>query len=230
MENSYKLWKLFTQQTFPWFYEIVITPMDIKFENLLKKVNDLYTRYGIRSVTMDDISRELGISKKTLYQYVKDKEDLVDKTMMYEFSSKRKFIEENKLRNAIEDIFFLNNMINRFIKESNPSKMYDLKKYYPAVFEKMAKLKRERTMNSMIQNYKKGKAEGLYRKEMDEEILAKMYILRMESVSHDDVVSISEFTSPKFIYEIFIYHIRGIASKKGIEFLENNLDKILPVE
>ncbi len=204
--------------------------MDMKFEHLLKKVNDLYTRYGIRSVTMDDISRELGISKKTLYQHVKDKEDLVDKVMMYEFSSKRNFAEEKGSRNAIEDLFFLNNMINKIIKETNPSKMYDLRKYYPVVFEKIAKLKREKTMNVMIQNFRKGKSENLYRKDFDEEVLAKMYVLRMDRVSHDDVVSISEFTSAKFIYEIFIYHIRGIASKKGIEFLENNLDKILPVE
>ena len=204
--------------------------MDMKFEHLLKKVNDLYTRYGIRSVTMDDISRELGISKKTLYQHVKDKEDLVDKVMMYEFSSKRNFAEEKGSRNAIEDLFFLNNMINKIIKETNPSKMYDLRKYYPVVFEKIAKLKREKTMNVMIQNFRKGKSESLYRKDFDEEVLAKMYVLRMDRVSHDDVVSISEFTSAKFIYEIFIYHIRGIASKKGIEFLENNLDKILPVE
>ena len=204
--------------------------MDMKLENLLKKVNDLYTRYGIRSITMDDVSRELGISKKTLYQHVKDKNDLVDKVMMYEFSIKRSFVEKGNSRNAIEDIFSLNNMINKIIKETNPSKMYDLKKYYPVVFEKMAKLKREKIMNMMIQNFRKGKNEGLYRKDFDEEILAKMYVLRMDRVSHDDVVSISEFTSAKFIYEIFIYHIRGIASKKGIEFLENNLNKIQPGE
>lgn len=204
--------------------------MDVKFENLLKKVNNLYTRYGIRSVTMDDVSRELGISKKTLYQYVKDKEDLVDKVMMYEFSGKKHFAEKNGPRNAIEDLFSLNSMINKIIKETNPSKMYDLRKYHSEVFEKMAKLKRERTMNVMIQNFRKGKSEGLYREDMDDEILAKMYVLRMDRVSHDDVVSISEFTSAKFIYEIFIYHIRGIASKKGIEFLESNLDKILPGE
>jgi len=202
----------------------------MKFENLLKKANDLYTRYGIRSVTMDDISRELGISKKTLYQHVKDKEDLVDKVMMYEFSIKKSFIETGNSRNAIEDLFYLNNKINKIIKETNPSKMYDLRKYYSTVFEKIAKLKREKTMNVMIQNFRKGKSEGLYRKNFDEEILAKMYVLRMDRVSHDDIVSISEFTSAKFIYEIFIYHIRGIASKKGVEFLENNLDKILPGE
>ena len=204
--------------------------MDMKFENLLKKVNDLYTRYGIRSVTMDDISRELGISKKTLYQHVKDKEDLVDKVMMYEFSIRRSFMETGNSRNAIEDLFYLNNKINKIIKETNPSKMYDLRKYYSTVFEKIAKLKREKTMNVMIQNFRKGKSEGLYRKDFDEEILAKMYVLRMDRVSHDDIVSISEFTSAKFIYEIFIYHIRGIASDKGVKFLENNLDKILPGE
>ena len=196
--------------------------MDMKFENLLKKVNDLYTRYGIRSVTMDDISRELGISKKTLYQHVKDKEDLVDKVMMYEFSIRRSFMETGNSRNAIEDLFYLNNKINKIIKETNPSKMYDLRKYYSTVFEKIAKLKREKTMNVMIQNFRKGKSEGLYRKDFDEEILAKMYVLRMDRVSHDDIVSISEFTSAKFIYEIFIYHIRGIANEEGIKYFEKN--------
>ena len=215
---------------FPKFFVLTFAVMNLQLNDILDKVSTLYNRYGIRSVTMDDVARELGISKKTLYCFVTDKEDLVNKVMMYEFSKKRPLEQSNSHRNAIEDLFMVNNMINQIIKETNPSKEYDLQKYYPAIFNKIIKLRRERTMKMMMYNFKKGKKEGLYRDDLDEEILTKMYILRMGRMAHDEVVSVTEFTSPKFLYEMFVYHIRGIASQKGIEFLEKNISRILPKE
>jgi len=217
------------------FFAINVSPvfdkiydlMEIKNRILFKKVSDLYNRYGIRSVSMDDVARELGISKKTIYQYVKDKEALVEKVIMYELSEKRNFTEDDRSRNAIEDLFYLNSMIIKIIRETNPSKEYDLQKYHPTIYEKISELRRERTISHMKHNFRKGKEEGLYRTDLDEDILAKMYVMRMGKITHDDEISISEFTSEAFINEVFIYHIRGIASKKGIEFLENNIDKIL---
>jgi len=217
------------------FFAINVSPvfdkiydlMEIKNRILFKKVSDLYNRYGIRSVSMDDVARELGISKKTIYQYVKDKEALVERVIMYELSEKRNFTEDDRSRNAIEDLFYLNSMIIKIIRETNPSKEYDLQKYHPTIYEKISELRRERTISHMKHNFRKGKEEGLYRTDLDEDILAKMYVMRMGKITHDDEISISEFTSEAFINEVFIYHIRGIASKKGIEFLENNIDKIL---
>ena len=78
--------------------------MSLQLEDILKKVSSLYNRYGIRSITMDDVAKELCISKKTLYQFVSDKEDLVEKVLMYEISSRKIRKNGKTSRNAIEDL------------------------------------------------------------------------------------------------------------------------------
>ncbi len=202
--------------------------MNLELNHLLKEVSKLYSRYGIRSITMDDIARELGISKKTLYKFVSDKSDLVERVMLFELANKRPNPGDQKKRNAIEDLFWVNKMINQTIKDTNPSKEFDLQKYYPAIYKKIHDIKTKKIMESMLANLKKGKKEKLYRKDLDEDIIARMYLLRIHRIPHNEIITASEFTSSKFIYEMFVYHIRGIASSKGIEFLNKNIDKLLP--
>ncbi len=202
----------------------------MNMENILEKVNALYNKYGIRSVTMEDVARELGISKKTLYQYVNDKEDLVEKVMLYaskkmahQFRSK-----DEETENAIEEIFRINRMVHRHIKETNFSRDYDLQKYYPGIYAKIMKMKMERMNHTMINNLKRGKKEGLFRKELDEEIITKMYLHRVLSVASEEIMTVSEFTSKEYIFELYVYHIRGVATRKGIEYLEANIEKLIP--
>ena len=199
-------------------------------EDILEKVNVLYNKYGIRSVTMEDVARELGISKKTLYQYVSDKEDLVEKVMMYHSMKAGKMFRAaaQESLNAIEQVFRFNHMVHRTMKETNFSRDYDLQKYYPKIYEKLMSIKMERMRESMIGNLRKGKKEGLYRKELNEEIITKMYLHRIMHVASEEIMTVSEFTSPKYIFELYVYHIRGVATQKGIEFLEANIDKLIP--
>ena len=208
-------------------FSVYICGMSLELNGILKKVSSLYNRYGIRSITMDDVARELCISKKTLYQFVSDKEDLVEKVLMYEIGNRPPLDNGKKSRNAIEDLFEVHGMINRVIRETNPSKEYDLQKYYPEINKKIVDIKRDITMRAMMYNIKKGKKEGLYRKELNETIISKMYLLRMNQIVMDDAEAIKEYTSSKFILEMFIYHIRGMATQKGIEFLDNNIDKLM---
>ncbi len=205
---------------------VYICRMNLKLEDILTKVSSLYNRYGIRSITMDDVAKELCISKKTLYQHVTDKEDLVEKVMMYEVSARRPLKNGNSKRNAIEDLFVVHSMINQIIRETNPSKEYDLRKYYPEINKRIHDLKKEKTMKSMLYNIRKGKKEGLFREDLDEEIISKMYLLRMSQIPLDESENVEEYTSSNFLYEMFIYHIRGLATQKGIEFLEQNVDKL----
>jgi len=202
--------------------------MDKQLEQILDKVHALYNKYGIKSVTMDDVAKELGMSKKTLYHYVKDKNDLVEKVIALEFSIRAK--EMNKIRelglNAIEELFEVNRLINMMLKRVNPSMEYDLMKYFPALHTKICTERKKRMFDSMMDNILKGKKEGLYRKEINEEIISKLYVSRVEKVFHEDVQTISDFTSEDFISEVFIYHIRGIANKKGIAFLEANKNEL----
>jgi len=202
--------------------------MNEELKNILVRVRELYNRYGIKSITMDDVARELGISKKTLYQFVSDKDDLVGKFIDYEVEIRQEEICRcfNSGWNAIEELFEISLFMNKLIREQNPATEYDLKKYYPQHFQKVVKIRRERMYNYILLNLKKGKEEGLYREDMNEDVIAKLHLSRSESIHFDELFTIEEFTSVKLFVELLSYHVRGIATLKGIEVLENKLKQI----
>jgi len=199
--------------------------MNEELKNIMSKVRDLYKNYGIKSITMDDVARELGMSKKTLYQYVNDKEDLVDKFVESEISTRQEEICKcfKTGYNAIEELFEISVFMNRMMRERNPATEYDLKKYYPAQYQKIVKARREGTYSYLMLNLRKGKKEGLYRADMDEEVIAKLYLSRSENVHFGEIFTVSEFTSSQLFIELLKYHIRGIATEKGIIELENKI-------
>ncbi len=197
-------------------------------KNILLKVRELYIKYGIKSITMDDVARELGISKKTLYQFVTDKDDLVGKFVDYEIELRQEEICKCfKIGfNAIEELFEITIFMNRMMREQNPATEYDLKKYYPDHYQKTLKTRRERMYNYILLNLKKGKKEGLYRKDMNEEIIAKLYLSRSENIHFNELFTVEEFTSIKLFLELLTYHVRGIATEEGIIVLDEKIKKI----
>jgi AcrR family transcriptional regulator len=202
--------------------------MNEELKNILFKVGCLYKKYGIKSITMDDVSRELGISKKTLYQYVQDKNELVAQVIDLGMENQVSIFNELfcKGLNAIDELFEVNKMVAQMIKHHNPSEDYDLKKYYPDQYQKMHKVRREEMYSHILTNLKKGKEEGVYRVEMNEEIIAKVQLMRIENTFDNQIFNDDELISQQAFLEIFIYHIRGIASEKGIKILEQKLKEL----
>ncbi len=199
-----------------------------EFEIILNKVAGLYHKYGIRSVTMDDIAHELGISKKTIYKYVNEKEDLVKQVSRFIDNKKDEKIFRHVINteNAIEELLEVNFCLHKFIQEASPSYMYDMKKYYPEIFKDWIEQRRRKMYDAVLANLKRGKKEGIYRDDLDEEIIARLQLLRFENLHESELFSSAETHSSKFFLEIFIYHIRGIANEKGIKILQNQLKKL----
>ncbi|MFZ4521663.1 MAG: TetR/AcrR family transcriptional regulator [Bacteroidales bacterium] len=201
--------------------------MNAKAQHILEQVEKLYRRYGIKSVTMDDVASHLGVSKKTIYEFFSDKEDLVKQVLLFDHDHRCDFLNalENENLNAIESLFEVYKMINATLREFNPSMEYDIKKYYPNLFLKMREVKRKRMYEAVFNNLNQGKKEGLYRKELNSKIIAKIHVFRTESLYDNDMFTMEELTSLKMFHEIFIYHIQGILSQEGRSFFENNFDK-----
>jgi AcrR family transcriptional regulator len=199
-----------------------------ELQNILERVRCLYLKYGIKSITMDDVARELGISKKTLYQYVTDKTDLVAKVLDVEISKRAGDFNINSCRgeDAIDEMIMVNFHVIKMLKEYNPSTAYDLKKYYPDLYRKFYESRHQKMYEWIFNNLTRGKTENLYRKEINEEIIAKLYVYRNEVIIENDQFDLNEYTSPKFFREMLIYHIRGIATEKGIKVLGSSLGKI----
>jgi TetR/AcrR family transcriptional regulator, cholesterol catabolism regulator len=199
--------------------------MNEELKDILLKVRELYMRYGIKSITMDDVASHLSISKKTLYKYVTDKDDLVGKIFDMELEQGANEMEcvRGASLNAIEKLLMVSKIINHKLKHLNPATEYDLKKYYPHHYQKLVSARRQRMYKNVVANIEKGKEEGLYREDLDADVIGKLQVSRVENMVDNDFFGVDEFTSPRFFQEVFIYHIRGIANQKGIDFLENKL-------
>jgi AcrR family transcriptional regulator len=202
--------------------------MNDELKSILERVRTLYLKYGIKSITMDDVARELGISKKTLYQYVCDKNELVAKVFEMETDKKECNVKtfESEGANAIEEMIMVNKHVNKMLKEHNPSTEYDLKKYYPEVYRKYYETRRGKIFEWVKSNIIRGKTEGLYRSDVNEDLIAKLVIIQNEGIADTELFNITEYTSQKSFVEILVYHIRGIANEKGVKVLNNVLDNM----
>lgn len=197
-------------------------PMD---KELLDQVRKIFMRYGIKSVTMDDIARELKVSKKTLYKYVTDKPDLVMKVMAFECEEDCLIMDEEskKAVNAIDELLSITTHMGKKIKEIHPSIHFDLEKYYPEAWEVFHRHKRGRVYLDVLNNMKRGMKEGLYRQDLNPEILTRIHISRIDLVFDGELFPPSLFDFGQVFVEMMTYHIHGIASEKGIAYLNEAL-------
>ncbi len=203
--------------------------MDEKTLHILEQVRRLYYRYGIKSVTMDDVAKNLTISKKTLYQYFADKEDLVRNIVQLEFNNRKKCFQEiikRKDLNAIEELFEIYRMINTMFRDYNASMEYDIHKYYPELFNKVKEVRRKRMYDTMYSNMNRGKREGLYRKELNSKIIARLLVFKVENLFDNDIFSMEELASVKVFNEVFVYHLQGILNSSGRTFFEKNFKRL----
>ena len=102
---------------------------------------------------------------------------------------------------------------------------YDVRKYYPDLFQEVRNIRRKRMYESVYNNLNQGKKEGLYRKELSSKIIAKLHVFWTESLFDNDMFTQEEITSFKMFHELFVYHLQGILSQDGRVFFENNFDK-----
>ena len=202
--------------------------MDEKKKIVLMQISCLYMKYGIRSLTMDDVARELRISKKTLYSYFSDKNDLVKQFLSFHMAELGyKFVEiHRKKQNAIDALVDISILINRFLQSFNPALKYDLQKYHPDIWQLLMDYKRENIFQNVRENLVKGIRERLYRKDLNPEIIASVYVSRVETIMDKDSLDGPEVTNQELFNEVFRYHIYGICSRKGIEYYEKIMSKI----
>ena len=203
--------------------------MEEKEKEILESCAVLMFRYGIRSLTMDEISRNLGISKKTLYQYFENKADLIEKLLSVSINKQKQCFEYFRQgnKNPIQEMASIYKHNSVMFKNMNPSLIFELQKYYPKAWQIFDTFRSEFVLNSVADNLQRGVDTGLYRKDIDINIISRLYTFRITDVILGEVLPIGDYTHDQLMREMFYYHIRGIASRKGLDYLENeiNLDE-----
>lgn len=201
--------------------------MDDKKLEILQKAAQVYMRYGIRSVTMDDLARELGISKKTIYLYFKDKDEIVQEIIRMKTQIDRMHCElcGSEAQNAIDEMFAISQFVAEMIKNVNPSVFYDLQKYHPEAWKILEEHKWEFVYNQILSNINRGVKEGLYRENMNPELIARMHLAKTDMVFGGELFPADQYNIEDVFIELFRFQIRGMASEKGLKYLIERLNK-----
>ncbi len=194
--------------------------MELK-DRIKQKADELYRRYGIKSVTMDEIASQLGVSKKTIYHSFSDKNELVDQVIMDMLTFNKSCCKDYKSRsiNAIHEVFLAMEMIQVIFNNMHPSLLYDIQRNYPITYEKFQKFKYEFLFTVVKENIERGIEEELYRSEVDPELVAKVRLETMMLPFNEDLFPRSKFPTVILHQQLIEYFLFGIASPKGYKLI-----------
>jgi len=196
---------------------------DRKFGPMLEQIKELFFEFGIKNLNMDDISRKLGISKKTLYRFVKSKEDLIAK--LFEFEEINGIalfnIIGNSNVNAIEKLFKVSLTVYEEMKRFNPMIMFELRKYYEQLFNEFHTRKLALISQLMQVNLKQGIEEGLYRADVNIEAVVAIYMNYLVEIHNSaEMCKTIEITFDELFRVMFENHVRAISTSEGVAFFE----------
>jgi AcrR family transcriptional regulator len=195
--------------------------MDKKRSEIIDKSAMIFLRHGIKSVTMDDLVRELGMSKKTIYNYFKDKDDLVTLIVTTLIERNRTACEIGRLKSetAIDALMNISEFSTRLFTEIHSSVFYDLQKYYPEAWNIIKQHRLEFVSNQITQNIIRGQEEGIYIAELNPKIMAGIHLSIVSMMTDSDIFEAEANEYGKLLEEILSFQLRGIVNDKGRELM-----------
>jgi AcrR family transcriptional regulator len=196
-------------------------------ETILCAVAELFLKYGIRSVSMDDISHQTGISKKTLYQHFKDKNDLVNQVTAMLLEEKRKEYDAvtASATNAIDELYKISKLIRKHFGELNPSLMYDMQKYHPEAWALFLQYENDVVYHTVVDNLERGIHEGYFRPEIDVNILSKMRVEQIHLSFDERLYPKNEFDFTEVQIQLFDHYVHGLLTGSGHKLYVNYQQK-----
>ena len=186
-------------------------------DKILEQTFNLIMKYGIRSVSLDDIARNIGISKKTIYQFFENKKSLISEVI-------KAFIQKDKddilsiiekSTDALDEMALVAKHVLKFLRGMSPSMMFDTKKYYPQVWALLEEKHFTFILETVKTNILRGQAEGLYKEDVNADIISKLYVRQTLALADESIFPLSQFNRSDLYKNMVTYHIRGIMSDEG---------------
>lgn len=196
-------------------------------ETILHIASQMFLNHGFKSVTMDDIANEMGISKKTIYTHYSNKNDLVKATADYVFNVITSAIEKCALEseNPIKELYNIKEAIADLLKDENSSPQHQMQKYYPKIHRELMSRQFSRIILSITDNLERGVQQGLYRKEINIPVIARLYFGALNVTKNEDLFPYQEFSNKMVKDQFLEYHLRGIITPKGEQILNTIIHK-----
>ena len=194
-------------------------------DKILNKAADLFLSLGFKSVTMDEIANSLGISKKTVYSHYPTKRDLVNDTTFHVFDRINEGICQICAgdEDPVKELYDIKSLVMEQLKGEKTSPHYQLQKYYPKIFARLKEKQFDSINRCVVQNLHRGIELGFYRADLDVNLMSKFYLNGNLGLMNLDIFPVEEFDMGSLKAAFLEYHIRAIATEKGLKSLQNLL-------
>lgn len=191
-------------------------------EKILIESEALFMKFGVRSVSMDDIARHLSVSKKTLYQHFADKDELVTMMAQRHMKQDKETFEaiSKQSKNAIDELVKISELMKRDLQDMNPSLLFDLQKFHTKAWNVWLDYRDNYVRKSVVRNLKQGIAEGYFREELNPEIIATLRIEGLELGFDTKKFPQGKFNFSEVQLHIFNHFIYGLLTDKGKKLYE----------
>ena len=195
--------------------------MEIK-NRIKEKADELYRRYGVKSVTMDEIASQLGVSKKTIYQSFSDKNQLVEEVVADMLNDNKNTCRFGIVEagNAIHELFLVMEGVKEMLANLNPSFVFDIQRGHPRAYKKFVNYKNDFILKTLIANIQRGKEEGLYRPEMNTDIISRFRLETMMLPFNEEVFPRTHYAVLELQTELVEYFLYGMVTLKGYELIK----------
>ncbi len=194
-------------------------------EKWLRRVEDLFMRYGIKGLTMDDVARELGISKKTLYQFVENKDDLVMKVVERHLTEEKMqdCMHQENAENALHEIFLVIQQSAADFQKMKSNLLFELQRFHRAAWEKIQEYQQKHLFQIILDNLHRGIQEGLYRTNFNPDIVARLHNVGVFLLFDENYFPSSKYSREEIMREYLLHYLYGIVSDPGRELLQAKL-------
>lgn len=191
-------------------------------ERILHKAHELFNRYGIRSVSMDDIAGQTGMSKKTLYQYFADKEELVGAvfSQVMEGNKKQCMLDQKRADNAVHELFLAFDMVRDMFANMNPAVLFDMEKYHPRVYQNFSEFKNTFLYQMIRANLEWGIKGELYRPEIEVDVMTRLRIGSIFLAFNPEVFPNNKTHLLHIELQIMEHFVYGLATVKGQKLIQ----------
>ncbi len=192
-------------------------------EKIIQKATELFLNLGFKSVTMDDLANEMGISKKTIYSHFKNKTELVEECTSNLFCVISGGINEiiAQQKNPIEELYEIKKFVMLHLKDEKSSPQYQLQKYYPKLSRTLKQRQYEVMLGCVKDNVNRGMEMGIYRDNLNAEFISRIYFCGATCIKDNELFPMQLFSMPQLMDYYLEYHLRGIVTPKGRKILNS---------
>lgn len=198
-------------------------------DKILHASVDLFRQYGFKTITMDDIARKSGISKKTLYQQFANKSEVVIESIgWYQCRISDMCTEQlETAENAVEGMVRIMSMLDQIYRQINPTALLELERFYPEGYKKFRENLLNKDVAVMKKNMQQGMEEGTYRNDIDPDLMAR-YRMELSLLTLQPNLLISDRNDMKSIAYIISEHfLLGIMTEKGVQLYQQYKEEYL---